>query len=213
MNVVLLGAPGAGKGTQARRLAEHLGLPPISTGDLLRAARSARSSLGQKAEKFMAEGKLVPDDLVIDLIRERLSGKDCLGGYILDGFPRTLRQAEVLDQNLLQNGAKIDRVVNLDVDPTELVKRLSGRRQCRGCGENFHVSFHPPKREGICDRCGGALFQREDDREEVIRKRLEVYQKETKPLVEYYRRKGNLKDVTGTGGLEEVFAAIVQALK
>lgn len=213
MNLILLGPPGAGKGTQSSRLARHFGIPQVSTGDLLRAARTEKTPLGQKAEKYMVEGRLVPDEIVIGLIEARLSKGDCRKGYILDGFPRNLAQAESLDESLLRSGSKIDRVVNVEVPSSALVPRLSGRRQCRKCGENFHLEFHPPQKPGLCDRCGGELFQRDDDREEVIRKRLEVYGEETAPLVGYYRKKGNLQNITGTGGLDEVFERILKALQ
>lgn len=210
MNIILLGPPGAGKGTQARRLAEKLRVPQIAAGDLLRAAREKRTPLGLKAEGYMTAGKLVPDDLVIEMVRERLGADDCRTGFILDGFPRTTAQAEALDRLLSAGGLKVDRVVHVAVEPEELVRRLSGRRQCRKCGENYHLTFHPSKDGGCCDRCGGVLFQRDDDREEVIRKRLEVYQRETSPLVAYYRKL--LREVNGTGPIDEIFQAIVRAV-
>lgn len=213
MNLILLGPPGAGKGTQSRRLSENLKIPQISTGDLLRAARSAKTPLGLRAESYMTAGKLVPDEIVIEMIRERLQSNDCREGCILDGFPRTVKQAEVLDEMLQAVASKIDRVVALEVDSEELIGRLSGRRQCRKCGENFHAKFHPPSREGICDRCGGGLFQRDDDREEVIRRRLEVYSGETFPLVGYYRQQGILKSVHGSGSIDKIFEEIRKALE
>ena len=212
MNIILLGPPGAGKGTQSRRLSENLKIPQISTGDLLRAARAQKTPLGLKAESYMMIGKLVPDDLVIEMIRERLSQPDCQKGTILDGFPRTERQAEALDQTFLKNGFQIDHVILLSVDEEEVVKRLSGRRQCRSCGENFHVALHPPRREGVCDRCGAQLFQRDDDQEAVIRKRLEVYRGETAPLTGYYSRKGILKGLRGTGTIDAISREIVKAV-
>lgn len=212
MNLILLGPPGAGKGTQSRRLSENLKIPQVSTGDLLREARARKTPLGIKAEGYMTSGKLVPDDLVIAMIRERLKEVDCRLGVILDGFPRTVAQSEALDRTLAENGSKIDHVIALEVDRDEVVQRLSGRRQCQSCGENFHLNFHPPRAEGICDRCGGNLFQRDDDREEVIRKRLEVYEKETAPVVGYYRKKGVLKNVRGSGSIEEIYKEIMKAL-
>jgi adenylate kinase len=199
-----LGPPGAGKGTQARRLSENLKIPQISTGDLLRAARSQKTALGIKAEGFMVAGKLVPDDLVIEMIEDRLKKDDCRAGFVMDGFPRTLTQAEALDGTAARMGIAIQRVVNLEVPKDELIERLSERRQCRQCGENYHLSFHPPRKADVCDRCGGGLFQRDDDREEVIRERLDVYERETFPLVQYYRQKGLLKNVQGKGSIDEI---------
>ena len=212
MNIILLGPPGAGKGTQARRLSENLKIPQISTGDLLRAARTKKTALGIKADGFMAAGRLVPDDLVIEMIEERLKEGDCRRGFVMDGFPRTLTQAEALDRTAEKSGLTIHRVVNLEVPREDLIQRLSGRRQCRGCGENYHLSFHPPKKSGVCDRCGGELFQRDDDREEVIRKRLDVYERETLPLVQFYRQKGLLKSVAGSGSIEEIYREIERAV-
>lgn len=209
MNLILLGPPGAGKGTQSRRLSDNLKIPQISTGDLLRAARENKTSLGLKAEGYMKTGQLVPDDLVIAMIQERLKQPDCRKGYILDGFPRTLAQAEAFDR---MSSSPVDRVVNIDVERGELIERLSGRRQCRQCGENYHVSFHPSKKRDVCDRCGGGLFQRDDDKEDVIRQRLEVYGKQTQPLIAYYRQKGLLKDIRGTGSIDEIFGSILKAV-
>lgn len=213
MNIILLGPPGAGKGTQARRLSENLKIPQISTGDLLRAARAQRTPLGVKAEGYMTAGQLVPDDLVVEMMEDRLKKPDCLQGFVMDGFPRTLTQAEAFDRTLERGGIGIHRVVNLEVETEELVQRLSGRRQCRQCGENYHLAFHPPKKEGVCDRCGGPLFQRDDDREDVIRRRLDVYEKETLPLVQYYRNRGLLKSVRGAGSIDEIYKEIVKAIE
>jgi adenylate kinase len=212
MNIILLGPPGAGKGTQARRLSENLKIPQISTGDLLRAERSGKTPLGMKAEAFMTSGRLVPDDLVVEMIEQRLKRDDCTRGFVLDGFPRTIAQAEALDRTTNRMGIAVDRVVNLQVLRDELVQRLSGRRQCRQCGENYHVMFHPPKNKDVCDRCGGRLFQRDDDREEVIRKRLDVYEQETLPLVEYYRKKGLLKNIEGAGSIDEIYRSLEKAV-
>jgi adenylate kinase len=211
MNLVLLGPPGAGKGTQARRLSDKLNAPQISTGELLRAEREKNTSLGQEADKFMKEGRLVPDDLVIEMIQKRLRKGDCQQGYILDGFPRNVAQAEAFDQ-VMDEGCRVDVVINVDVEREEVIRRLSGRRQCSKCGENFHKTFHPPKRDNVCDRCGGELLQREDDREEVIRKRLDVYEKETRPLISYYQKKGILKNIKGTGSIEDIHHQILQSL-
>lgn len=212
MNLVLLGPPGAGKGTQARRLSEYLGIPQISTGNLLREARAKKTALGQKAESFMVAGKLVPDDLVVEMIRERLQQEDCRKGYILDGFPRTLTQAEALEKMLGAQGSFVDRALNIIVASEEVVRRLSGRRQCRQCGENYHLSFHRPSKDQVCDRCGGPLYQRDDDKEDVIRNRLDVYEKQTSPLVEYYAEKGILKTVKGTGEIEDIYREILKAV-
>lgn len=211
MNLILLGPPGAGKGTQSRRLSDNLKIPQISTGDLLRAAREKKTPLGQKAEGYMLAGKLVPDQLVIEMIEDRLKQRDCGNGCILDGFPRTLTQAEAFERSIQTAGRKIDRVINLEVDRQEVVRRLSGRRQCRKCGENFHRTFHPPKQEDVCDRCGGELFQRDDDKEEVIEKRLKVYAEQTQPLIDYYRKKGLLRNVQGVGSIDDIFSEIVKA--
>ena len=213
MTIILLGPPGAGKGTQSRRLSENLKIPQISTGDLLRAERARKSPLGLKADSYMTSGKLVPDDLVIEMIRIRMKENDCREGYVLDGFPRTVTQAEALDKSLQANGTRIDRVIDLEVDSEELVKRLSGRRQCGKCGENYHVVFHPSQKSGRCDRCDGELFQRDDDREEVIRNRLQVYEKQTAPLVEHYRDKGILKSVKGRGSIDDIFREIMKVIE
>ncbi len=212
MNLILLGPPGAGKGTQSRRLSEALKIPQISTGDLLRAARAAKTPMGLQAETYMTSGRLVPDELVVTMIRDRLQQPDCGKGYILDGFPRTVGQAEALDKMLSLSGSKIDRVVNMSVAGEELVQRLCGRRQCRKCGENFHLTFMPPKKTGVCDACGGELFQRDDDREEVIRNRLQVYETQTAPLIAYYRRQALLKEIDGTGSVDRIFDTLLGAV-
>jgi adenylate kinase len=212
MNLILLGPPGAGKGTQARLLSENLKIPQISTGDLLRAERAGKTPLGLKAEAYMTSGRLVPDDLVVEMIEQRLKRDDCKGGFVLDGFPRTIGQAEAFDRTAERLGIAVDRVVNLKVPTDELVQRLSGRRQCRQCGENYHLSFRPPRSAEVCDRCGGGLFQRDDDREDVIRNRLDVYERETKPLVAYYGNKGLLRDIGGTGSVEEIYRGIEKAV-
>ncbi len=211
MNLILLGPPGAGKGTQSRRLSENLKIPQISTGDLLRLAREQKTELGLKADEFMTSGRLVPDDLVTAMVEERLLKPDCKNGYILDGFPRTSGQAEALDTSLKSQSMQIDRVISMEVSAEEVVKRLTGRRQCR-CGGNYHIDMNPPKQAGICDRCGETLFQRDDDREDVIRKRLQVYEQQTRPLVEYYRRKGILRTVPGIGTIDDIFGAVLKAI-
>lgn len=208
MRAILLGPPGAGKGTQAKMLAERYGIPQISTGDILRAAVGAGTPLGREAKAYMDRGALVPDEVVIGIVRDRLAEPDCQGGYLLDGFPRTLEQAEALTRMLQQMKAPLPRVVNLEVSEEELVRRLSGRRTCKACGELFHVEFHPPRARATCDTCGGDLIQREDDREETIRRRLEVYRKQTEPLIGYYQAQGVLKRVRGLGATGEIFAQI-----
>lgn len=213
MRVILLGPPGAGKGTQAKMLSERYDVPQISTGDILRAAVGAGTPLGKEAKAYMDRGALVPDEVVIGIVRDRLAEPDCQGGYLLDGFPRTVAQAEALTHMLRDLGAPLPGVVNLDVGEGELVRRLSGRRTCQGCGELFHVEFHPPRVEGTCDKCGGTLIQREDDREETIRRRLQVYREQTEPLIGYYKTQGLLKTVNGLGETEEIFGRISSALE
>ncbi len=212
MNLILLGPPGAGKGTQAQLMVDRYHIPQISTGDILRAAVKGKTPLGVKAKGFMNQGKLVPDELVIGIIEERLKAADCHPGFILDGFPRTIAQAEALQPILSKMGRSIDHVVNIEVEDEELVRRLTGRRTCKNCGAMFHIVFHAPKREGICDRCGGTLYQREDDKEETIRTRLKEYQKQTAPLIQYYQQKKTLRSIQGVGGQEQIFEQIVRLL-
>ncbi|MGQ9646745.1 MAG: adenylate kinase [Thermodesulfobacteriota bacterium] len=212
MNLILLGPPGAGKGTQAQRIVERYHIPQVSTGDILRAAVKERTSLGAKAKEFMDQGKLVPDELVIGIIEERLKSPDCSQGFILDGFPRTIAQAEALQTILAKMGKAIDHVINVEVDDEELVRRLTGRRTCKNCGAMFHMIFHPPKREGFCDRCGGPLYQRDDDQEGTIRTRLKEYQKQTAPLIQYYQKKKKLRSIAGVGEQNQIFERIVKTL-
>lgn len=209
---MIFGPPGAGKGTQAKLLSERLGVPHIATGDMLREAVKAGTRLGGLAKKYMDEGRLVPDEVVIGMVEERLRQPDCSKGFILDGFPRTIEQAEALDSELEKLGLKLDAVLNLEVGDEEVVKRIALRRTCRSCGAVFHLIFNPPRREGVCDRCGGELYQRDDDREEVVRNRLKVYRQQTKPLLEFYRRRGLLRDVNGERSIEDVFKEILAAL-
>jgi len=212
MNLILLGPPGAGKGTQAQKIIESYGIPQISTGDILRQAVREGTPLGEEAKSFMEKGKLVPDNVVIRIIEERLKANDCNSGFILDGFPRTVAQAEALEEILLSNGRRIDHVLNIEVDNEELVRRLTGRRTCRNCGMMFHILFHPPAKEGICDRCGGILYQRDDDREETIRTRLREYDRQTLPLIDYYKQKKLLRSIDGFGSEDKIFERIKRIL-
>ena len=208
MRLILLGPPGSGKGTQANMLQDKFNIPKISTGDILRAAVKDDTELGKQAKSYMDKGELVPDDIVIGLIKERIVEPDCEAGYILDGFPRTIVQAEKLGETLAAMGQDIDSVVDLEVEWEELLVRLVGRSTCKNCGAMFHQTSHPPRVEGICDDCGGELYQRHDDNEETIVKRQEVYNKETAPLKEFYRKQGKLKTIQGCGGMEEIFTKL-----
>lgn len=208
MNLILLGPPGAGKGTQAKLVAEQFGIPQISTGDILRRAVKDGTPLGQEAQVYMERGDLVPDAVVIGIIEERLTQPDCQAGYILDGFPRTEVQANALAETLGKRGGAIDHVVNIEVSDEELIPRLTGRRTCKECQEPYNVTFNPPQREGVCDKCGGELIQRKDDDEETIRARLGVYREQTAPLVAYYEKQGLLRTVTGAGAIQEIFDAV-----
>jgi len=214
MRIVLLGGPGSGKGTQAKMLVEKLGIPQISTGDIFRAALKEGTPMGLKAKTYMDKGDLVPDDVVIGVVEERLSKPDLEKGYMLDGFPRTLAQAKALDKILEAQGKSISHAVLVDVPDEELVKRLSGRRTCRNstCGAMFHVIFNAPKNEGICDICGSELYQRDDDNEKTIRERLGVYNNQTAPLVQYFAGKGLLRKVEGVGPIQDIFARIENAI-
>ncbi len=211
--VIFLGAPGAGKGTQARRLAAGSGVPQIATGDMLREAVAGGTPLGREAKRYMDQGALVPDEVVIGLVDERLSRPDAGPGYVLDGFPRTVAQAEALDALLGRRGQDLDRVVFFDVSREELLRRLTGRRICRRCGTAFHLVSAPPKTEGRCDQCGGELYQREDDAESTVARRLDVYQTQTAPLLDYYGKRGLLVRVAGEGPVDQVAAAIQRAVK
>lgn len=212
MNLILLGPPGAGKGTQAQFLIERFGVPQVSTGDMLRAAVAGGSALGMKAKGCMDAGELVPDDVVVGIVKERLQAPDCADGFILDGFPRTVNQANALKVALAAAGLKIDYVVAFSVDEDSLVQRLTGRRTCRGCGAGYHVSFDPPRVVAVCDKCGDALYQREDDQEGTIRKRLQVYRNQTAPLIDYYSGQGILVEVDGMAPIEDVRGRILQSL-
>ncbi|MEK6691502.1 MAG: adenylate kinase [Nitrospirota bacterium] len=212
MRLVLLGAPGAGKGTQAKKLIEKYGIPQISTGDILRKAVSDGTSLGKEAKSYMDKGELVPDKVVIGLIEERLGQNDTKKGYILDGFPRNTAQAETLDRMLNDLGMPLDLALSVDVPKEDLLKRLTGRRTCNNCQQMYNVYYSPPKKNGICDKCGSELFQRDDDKEETIRKRLDVYESQTLPLIDYYKKKGMLKSISGTGSIEEIFSKVCAAI-
>ncbi len=214
MKLVLLGAPGAGKGTQAKKLTEKYTIPQISTGDILRKAVADGTPLGKEAKSYMDKGELVPDSVVIGLVKERIVRDDCKNGYILDGFPRNTSQAEVLDKVLADMNAPLDTALSVDVEKNDLMKRLTGRRTCKGCQQMYNVHFSPPKKEEVCDKCGGELYQRDDDREETIKNRLDIYEKSTAPLIDYYGKKGILKSVSGVGNIDEIFnnvCAILQA--
>lgn len=212
MRLVLLGPPGAGKGTQARILREKFEIPQIASGDLLRAAVKAKTPLGQEAQGFMDRGQLVPDELVLKMIAERIAHEDARIGFILDGFPRSVAQAEALARMLGASGVALDKVVAVDVPDEELVQRISGRRTCTKCGAMYHVAFDPPKQAGICDKCGGELYQREDDAEETVRERLKVYAATTRPLIEHYGRIGILAQINGVGKPEDVEYRLLAAL-
>jgi adenylate kinase len=210
MNLILLGGPGAGKGTQAKKLIDKYQIPQISTGDILRAAVKEGTPMGKKAKEYMDAGKLVPDDVVIGIVEDRLKQPDCQKGFILDGFPRTVPQAEALDKALANMGSKIDHVISIDVDEEELVTRLTGRRTCKNaaCGQMYHVKFSPPKKEGVCDKCGSELYLRDDDNEVTVRSRLATYNQATKPLIDYYSQKGLVRAIPGVGGIDDIFNKI-----
>jgi len=210
--VVLLGPPGAGKGTQAKLLEEKFSACQISTGDILRKAVAERTPLGREASEYINRGALVPDGVIVNLVAERLKEKDCEKGFILDGFPRTIPQATSLNGILNQRGIRLSAVLSVRVPHNVIIERLAGRRTCRNCGALSHVVFTPPKKEGVCDRCGGALYQRDDDREETIANRLKVYEDQTAPLVDYYRGQGLLREIDGVGDVDEIRARIIQAL-
>ena len=212
MRIVLLGAPGAGKGTQAKKLIEKYGMPQISTGDLLRAAVSAGTPLGKEAKSYMDKGELVPDRVVLGMVEERLKQDDCKNGYILDGFPRNTAQAEALDKMLASLNMQLTAALSVDVPFDDLMKRLTGRRTCKACGQMYNIYFKPPAKEGACDKCNGELFQRDDDKEATIKKRLEVYNAQTAPLFDYYGKKGIVKSVSGTGSIDDIFKKVTEAL-
>ena len=212
MKIIMLGAPGAGKGTQAKMIAEKYGIPHVSTGDIFRANIKNGTELGMEAKKNMDQGLLVPDELTVRILLDRVAQDDCKNGYVLDGFPRTIPQAEVLDSELTKLGDHIDYAINVDVPDENIVKRMSGRRACLTCGATYHIEHVPPKKEGICDVCGSELVLRDDDKPETVKNRLNVYHEQTQPLIDFYTEKGVLKTVDGTVPMEEVFAAITAIL-
>ena len=212
VRTILLGPPGAGKGTQAERMIEKYGIPHISTGDIFRENIKNGTELGKKAQEYMNRGELVPDDLVCEIATDRLLKDDCKNGFLLDGFPRTVYQAEKLDEFLAANGQKLSKVIDLEVGDEELLRRICGRRVCKDCGATYHVINFPPRVPGKCDKCGGILIQRSDDNEETARNRIDVYNRETKPLVDYYEKAGNLVRIDGSISPEKTFEDIVKVL-
>ncbi|MCR5320730.1 MAG: adenylate kinase [Lachnospiraceae bacterium] len=212
MKIIMLGAPGAGKGTQAKMIAEQYKIPHISTGDIFRANIKNNTELGQEAKSYMDKGQLVPDELTVKILLDRVAQDDCANGYVLDGFPRTIPQAEVLEQELNKLNDKIDYAINVEVPDENIVKRMSGRRACLNCGATYHIEHIPPKQEGICDKCGEKLVLRDDDKEETVKNRLNVYHEQTQPLIDFYTARGVLKTVDGTVDMKEVFNAITSIL-
>ena len=213
MKIVMLGAPGAGKGTQAIMISEKFGLPHISTGDIFRSNIKNGTELGKEAKKYMDEGRLVPDELTVRILLDRVSREDCADGYVLDGFPRTIPQAEVLTKELSAMGDAIDFALNIDVPDENIVNRMSGRRSCPSCGATYHIQYVPPKKEGICDECGNALILRDDDKPETVLNRLKVYHEQTQPLIDYYNAAGVLRTIDGTRDVDTVFNEICSILE
>ena len=213
MKILLMGPPGAGKGTQAERLTELLKIPHISTGDMFRKAQKEGTELGLKAKTYMEQGQLVPDEVTIGIVRERLAEDDCKIGFLLDGFPRTVQQADALEQILADLGTQLDAVINIEVDKDFLLERLTGRRVCKSCGATYHMEHIPPKKEGICDKCSSELILRDDDKPDTVKNRLSVYHKQTQPLIDFYSARGVLRSVDGTVDMKDVFAAIVEILE
>ena len=212
MKIIMLGAPGAGKGTQAKMLAEKYGIPHVSTGDIFRANIKEQTELGMEAKKYMDQGLLVPDELTVKILLDRVAKDDCKNGYVLDGFPRTIPQAEVLDKAVAELGESIDYAINVDVKDENIIRRMSGRRACLKCGATYHIEHIPPKQEGICDKCGSELVLRDDDKPETVEKRLKVYHEQTQPLIDFYGKKGILREVDGSQDMKDVFNAIVAIL-
>lgn len=212
MKIIMLGAPGAGKGTQAKMIADKYAIPHISTGDIFRANIKNGTALGTEAKKYMDQGLLVPDELTVKILLDRVSNEDCKNGYVLDGFPRTIPQAEVLDKALVELGDSIDFALDIDVPDEAIIRRMSGRRACVACGATYHIENVPPKKDGICDKCESELILRDDDKAETVKKRLDVYHDQTQPLIEFYSNKGVLKSIDGTKDLDSIFGAIVSIL-
>lgn len=213
MRLVLLGPPGAGKGTQASALIEKYSIPHISTGDILRGNIKSGTELGKKAKDYMDKGLLVPDELVVSIVKDRLLEDDCKEGFLLDGFPRTLNQGNALDKDLIEMGLKLDKVVNIDVASEVLIKRVTGRRVCKDCGATYHIEFNLPKKEDACDICDGELLQRVDDKKETVEKRIQVYHEQTEPLIDYYTEKGLILNIDGTKPINGIFKEIVKSLE
>jgi len=212
MRIILLGPPGAGKGTQAETLVKKLSIPHISTGDMFRKAIKEQTNLGKEAKSFMDKGELVPDEVTVGIVRDRIEEEDCAKGFLLDGFPRTVSQADSLEKMLKDLGIKLDSVINIEVPAEELIGRLTGRRICKSCGATYHMLFNPPKVEGVCDKCGGELYQRDDDTEKTAENRLQVYEKQTAPLLEYYNKTGLLVNINGNQSMEDVLKEILNVL-
>ena len=212
MKIIMLGAPGAGKGTQAKKIAEKYQIPHISTGDIFRANIKGGTELGMKAKTFMDQGMLVPDEITIGMLMDRIGQEDCINGYVLDGFPRTIPQAESLTKALAERGEKVDYAINVDVPDENIINRMSGRRACLGCGATYHITFNPPVKEGICDTCGQELVLRDDDKPETVKKRLDVYHQQTQPMIDYYKNAEVLAEVDGTQPMDAVFQGIVEIL-
>lgn len=212
MKIVMLGAPGAGKGTQAKMIAEKYGIPHVSTGDIFRANIKEGTELGKEVKSYMDQGLLVPDELTVKILLDRVGKEDCQNGFILDGFPRTIPQAEVLDKALAELGDAIDYAINVDVPDEHIIGRMTGRRACPTCGATYHIVHIPPRQEGICDGCGKELVLRDDDKLETVKKRLDVYHEQTQPLIEYYQEKGILRTINGTAAMQDVFTEIINIL-